>query len=34
MPSFSGVVSEEDLVKLVAYVQSLAANSQPGGNKP
>ena len=25
MPSFDGVVSEEDLVRLVAYIKSLAA---------
>ncbi len=34
MPSFSGVISEDDLVKLVAYVESLAAEPQPEGNKP
>ena len=34
MPSFAGVVGEDDLVKLVAYVESLAAQPQPEGNRP
>lgn len=34
MPSFSGVISEDDLVKLVAYVESLAPDAHPGGNQP
>jgi cytochrome c oxidase subunit 2 len=34
MPSFAGVIGEDDLVKLVAYVESLAAQSQPEGNQP
>jgi len=34
MPSFSGVISESELVELVAYVESLASTSQPEGNKP
>ena len=25
MPSFSGVVSEEDLIRIIAYIKSLAA---------
>jgi cytochrome c oxidase subunit 2 len=29
MPSFKGVVGEDDLVKLVAYVESLGAKQQP-----
>ena len=33
MPSFAGVIGEDDLVKLVAYVESLAAQ-QPEGNQP
>ena len=32
MPSFAGVIGEDDLVKLVAYVESLAA--QAAGRKP
>jgi cytochrome c oxidase subunit II len=34
MPSFAGVASESDLVKLVAYVESLASTPQPEGNEP
>jgi cytochrome c oxidase subunit 2 len=34
MPSFAGVISEDDLVKLVAYVESLAERPQPEGNRP
>lgn len=34
MPSFSGVISEDDLVKLVAYVESLAVQPQPERNTP
>jgi cytochrome c oxidase subunit 2 len=34
MPSFAGVIGEDDLVKLVAYVESLAAQLQPEGNQP
>ena len=33
MPSFAGVIDEGDLVKLVAYVELLAAQ-QPEGNQP
>lgn len=34
MPSFSGVIGEDDLVKLIAYVESLAPDAHPGGNQP
>lgn len=34
MPAFAGVIGEDDLVKLVAYVESLAAQPQPEGNQP
>jgi cytochrome c oxidase subunit 2 len=34
MPSFKGVISEDDLIRLVAYVESLAPQSHPGGNQP
>jgi len=34
MPSFSGVIGEDNLVKLIAYVESLAANGQPEGSQP
>jgi cytochrome c oxidase subunit 2 len=34
MPSFAGVIGEDDVVKLVAYVESLAAQSQPEGSQP
>jgi cytochrome c oxidase subunit 2 len=29
MPSFNGVISEDDLLKLVAYIESLGAEKQP-----
>ena len=32
MPDFSGQVSEEDLVKLIAYIQSLSPGSAADGN--
>ena len=34
MPSFAGVISEDDVLKLVAYVESLATQPQPEGNQP
>lgn len=34
MPSFTGVIGEDDLMKLVAYVESLATQPQPEGNQP
>jgi cytochrome c oxidase subunit 2 len=34
MPAFAGVIGEDDLLKLVAYVESLAAQPQPEGNQP
>jgi hypothetical protein len=30
MPSFSGVISEEDLLRLVAYVESLGGEQTSG----
>jgi cytochrome c oxidase subunit 2 len=32
MPTFAGQVSEDDLAKLVAYIQSLGPNQQAGGH--
>ena len=29
MPSFTGVIGEDDLVKLVAYIESLGRSRQP-----
>jgi len=29
MPSFAGEISEEDLVRIIAYLRSLAARSEP-----
>jgi cytochrome c oxidase subunit 2 len=29
MPSFKGVIGEDDLVKLVAYIESLGSEQQP-----
>ena len=34
MPSFAGEIGEDDLVKLVAYVESLGAQPQPEGDQP
>jgi cytochrome c oxidase subunit 2 len=34
MPSFNGVISEDDLLKIVSYVESLAPQSRSGGNQP
>jgi cytochrome c oxidase subunit 2 len=34
MPSFAGQVSEEDLAKLVAYIQSLGTSAPPAAGRP
>jgi cytochrome c oxidase subunit 2 len=34
MPSFAGQVSEEDLAKLVAYIQSLGTTAPPAAGRP
>lgn len=34
MPSFTGIIGEDDLMKIVAYVESLGAQTQPEGNQP